>query len=68
MATRKDYVAAAEAIRHAREVGEKYRAKGLNGVVAATLVMTNQLADYFGEDNARFDRDRFMQATRPETR
>ena len=60
MMTRKDYVVTAEIL------NDKLYALGNSSVVLRDVVeeIAKDFADYFEEDNERFNRERFMQAVK----
>jgi hypothetical protein len=60
MMTRKDYVVTAEIL------NDKLYALGNSSVVLRDVVeeIAKDFADYFEEDNPRFNRERFMQAVK----
>lgn len=74
MLTKKDYVVIAEIIssttlttmrssnKTIQEASMAQRACMRAGVEATTSRISRNLADYFAQDNPRFDRSRFMQA------
>lgn len=63
--TRKDYVKTAEILRYANEISRrnwKENSPELFARLENTMVIAEQLADYFAQDNPRFDENKFFEA------
>jgi len=62
------YNVIAKRIREARETHQDNKnAAYIDGATAALNMVVNDLADWFSEDNPRFERDTWMEATNSES-